>query len=125
MTFEECLESHEECLVLQSAIMRGECAKGKNDLLLEEFLGNHIIEVMMEVIEVEGGIAVLLSEHPGNGSVLELSTVDGPLVTKPSYVLNTFLTLLLEQYRGGGLVQGVWHQCTVPTGCYLLFLLWG
>jgi len=46
--------------------MRGECAKGKIGLLLKEFLGdrlkellsNHIIEMSMEMIKVEGGIVL-------------------------------------------------------------------
>jgi len=69
----------------------------------------------MEVIEVKGGVAILLPEHFCDSSVLELGTVDDPLVTKPSHILNAFLTLLLEQYGGGGLGQGVQCRCTVWT----------
>jgi len=103
--------------------MRGECAEWEGDLLFKEFPGNHIIEVAMKVIEIESGIAVLLSEHFGDNSVLEFSIEEGPLVTKSGHVLDTFLTLLLGRCGGGGLGQGVWHRCTGQTGYHLLFLL--
>jgi len=34
----------------------------------------------MEVVEVKGGVAVLLSEHLGNGNVLEFVVEKGPFV---------------------------------------------
>jgi len=34
----------------------------------------------MEVVEVEGGVAVLLSEHLGDGNVLEFVIEKGPFV---------------------------------------------
>jgi len=113
--------------------MREECAKGKIGLLLKVFLGDrlkellsdHIIEMSMEMIKVEGGIAILLSEHSSDCDVLELIIEKGPLVTKSDHVFKTFLMLLLEQYGGGGLDQGVQHQCIVQTGCCFLLLLWG
>jgi len=51
----------------------------------------------VEVVEVEGGIAVLLSEHSSNGSILEPIVKEGPLVAESDHVLNTFFTLLLER----------------------------
>ena len=105
--------------------MQGKCAKGKGGLLLEEFLSNPVVEVAMEVIEVKGGIAVLLSEHFGNGDILEFGIEYGPFITESGHVLDTFFMFLLEQCGEDGLSQGVWCQCTVWTGCYLLFLLWG
>jgi len=79
----------------------------------------------MKVVEVKGGVAVFLSEHLGDGDVLELSIEEGPFIAKFGHVLDAFLTLLLGQYGGGSLGQGVWCQCTGCTGCHLLFLLWG
>jgi len=119
------LESHKEGLVFQGIIVRGKCTKGKGDLLLKEFLSDHVVEAVMKVVEVEGGVAILLSEHFSNCSVLELSIEDSPFVTKSSHVLDTFLMLLLGQCGGGGLGQGVQCWCTVWTDCHLLFLLWG
>jgi len=75
--------------------MRGECTEWKGDLLLKEFLGNHIIEAAMKVVEIESGIAILLSEHFGNSGVLEFSIEEGPLIAKSGHVFDTFLTLLL------------------------------
>jgi len=70
-------------------------------------LGNHIIEAAIEVVKVEGGVAIFLSEHLGNCGVLEPSAEDSPLVTESDHIFDTFLTLLLEQCEGGGLGQGV------------------
>jgi len=67
----------------------------------------------MEMVKVKGGIAVLLSKHSGNRGILELVVKEGPLVAKSDHILDTFLTLLLEQGGGGGLRGGVWYQCTV------------
>jgi len=57
----------------------------------------------MEVIEVEGGVAVFLSECFGDINGFEFVGKEGPLVAKSDHVLDTFFTLLLEQYGGGGL----------------------
>jgi len=85
--------------------VRGECSKGEGGLLLlktffdnylEEFFGDHIVEASVEMVEVEGGIAVFSSEHPGDCNVLEPIVEDGPLVAESDHILDTFFTLLLE-----------------------------
>jgi len=78
----------------------------------------------VEVIEVEGSVAVFLSEHFGNCGVLEPSTIDGPLITELDHLLDTFFTFLLERCGGGDLGQGIWQWYSALTGCCLLFLLW-
>jgi len=92
--------------------MRGKCSEGESSLLLlktffndclEEFFGDHVIEASVEVVEVEGGIAVFSSEHSGDCDVLEPIIEDGPLVAEPDHILDAFLTLLLERYGDGGL----------------------
>jgi len=55
----------------------------------------------VEVVEIEGGIAVLLSEYFSNWNVLEIIVEEGPLVTKSDHVLDTLLTFLLERCGGG------------------------
>jgi len=50
----------------------------------------------MEVIEVEGGIAILLSEYSCDSGILEPVVKEGPLVAKLDHSFDTFLTLLLE-----------------------------
>jgi len=85
--------------------MRGECAKREGDLLLKEFLGNHIIEMVMKMIEIEGSIAVLLPEHFGNIGVLEFSIEEGPVVAKSGHVSNTFLSFFL-----GDVEEVVWFK---------------
>jgi len=57
----------------------------------------------VEVVKVEGGIAVLLSKHSGDGGILELVIEEGPLVAKSDHGFDAFLTLLLERYGGGDL----------------------
>jgi len=57
----------------------------------------------MEVVEVEGGIAVFLSEYFGDIDGFEFISKKGPLVAKSDHVFDTFLTFLLEQYGGGDL----------------------
>ena len=79
----------------------------------------------MKVIEVEGSVAVFLPEHPSNCGILESVVKEGPLVTKLDHIFDTFLTLLLERYGGGGLKGGVQHQCAAQTGCRFRFLWWG
>ena len=76
----------------------------------------------MEMVKVKGGVAVLLSEHSGDQGILELVIKEGPFVAKSDHVLDTFLTLLLEQGGGGGLRGGVRCQCIAWTDCRPLFL---
>jgi len=70
----------------------------------------------MEVVEVKGGVAVLLSEHSCNGGILELVIKKGPFVVKLDHCFNAFLTLLLEQCGGGVLRGGVQCWCMFWTG---------
>ena len=57
----------------------------------------------MEVIEIEGGSAVFLSEDSGDGDVLEFIGEIGPFVIESDHILDAFFTLLLERCGGGGL----------------------
>ena len=57
----------------------------------------------MEVVEIEGGGAVFLSEDSGNGDVLESVIEVDPFVIKSDHVFDAFFTLLLERCGGGGL----------------------
>jgi len=57
----------------------------------------------VEVVEVEGGSAVFLSEDSGDGDVFEFVIEVGPFVIESDHILDTFFTLLLERYGGGGL----------------------
>ena len=50
----------------------------------------------MEMVKVEGGVAVLLSEHFGDWSILESVVKEGPLVAKSGHVFDTFFMFLLE-----------------------------
>jgi len=109
----------------------GECAEWEDgssfgisffDDLQKEFLSDRIVESLVEVIEVEGGVTVFLSECSGDGKVCKFVGKKGPLVAKSDHVFDTFLTLLLERYGGGVLRGGVQCRCTVRTGCHLLFL---
>ena len=77
----------------------------------------------MEVVKVEGGIAVFLSEHLGDIDILEFIVEEGPFVVESDHGFNTFFTLLLERCGGGGLGGGVRCRCTFRTGylrCRLL-----
>jgi len=77
----------------------------------------------MEMVKVEGGIAILLSEYLGDGNVLEFVFEEGPFVVKSDHGFDTFFTLLLERCGGGGLRGGVRCRCTFRTGylrCCLL-----
>jgi len=60
---------------------------------------------MMEMIEIEGGVAVFLSEYLGNVNILEFASEGFPLVVESNHVFDTFLTFLLERY-GGGVLRG-------------------
>ena len=55
------------------------------------------------MVEVEGGIAVFLSEYLGNVDVFEFIAEEGPFVIESDHGFNAFLTLLLERCGGGGL----------------------
>ena len=77
----------------------------------------------MEVVEVKGGVAVLLSEYFSDSDVLE-SVIEGdPFVVKSDHGFNTFFTLLLERCGGGSLGGGVRCRCRFRTDC-LQLLLW-
>jgi len=57
----------------------------------------------VEMIEIEGGSTVFLSEDFCNSDVLEFVIEVGPFVIEPDHVFDAFLTLLLERCGGGGL----------------------
>jgi len=57
----------------------------------------------MEMIKVEGGIAVFLPECSGNGDVFEFISEEIPFVVKPDHDFDAFFTFLLERYGGGDL----------------------
>jgi len=57
----------------------------------------------VEMVEVEGGSAVFLSEDSCDGDVLEPIIEVGPFVIESDHVLDAFFTLLLERCGGGGL----------------------
>ena len=76
----------------------------------------------MEVVEVEGGSAVFLSEDSGDGDVFEFVIEVGPFVIESDHVFDTFFTLLLERCGGGGLGEGVRCQCMFRTDCLQLLL---
>jgi len=57
----------------------------------------------VEVIEIEGGSAVFLSEDSGDGNILESASEVGPFVIESDHVFDAFLTLLLERCGGGDL----------------------
>jgi len=70
----------------------------------------------MEVVEVKGGVAVLLSEYFGDGNVLEFVVEESPFIVKSDHSFNAFFMLLLERCGGGGLRGGVRCRCTFRTG---------
>ena len=78
----------------------------------------------MEVVEVEGGVTIFLSEYFCDINVLELVVEEGPFVIESDHSFNTFLTFLLERCGGGGLRGGVRCRCTFRTG-YLRYRLSG
>jgi len=57
----------------------------------------------VEVVEIEGGSTVFLSEDFCNGDVLEFVIKVDPFVIESDHVFDAFLMLLLERYGGGGL----------------------
>ena len=70
----------------------------------------------MEMIEVEGSVAVFLSEHSGDDGILEFVVEEGPFIVESDHGFDTFFTLLLERYGGGGLRGEVRCRCTFRTG---------
>jgi len=77
----------------------------------------------MEMIKVEGGIAIFLSEYFGDIDILEPFVEEGPFIVESDHGFNTFFTFLLERYGGGGLRGGVRCRCMFRTGylrCHLL-----
>ena len=76
----------------------------------------------MEMVKVEGGIAIFLPEHLGNGNVLEFVVEESPFIVESDHGFNAFFTLLFEQCGGGGLGEGVRCRCTFRIG-YLQCLL--
>jgi len=77
----------------------------------------------MEVIEVEGGVAVFLPECFCDDDSCEFVRKESPLVAKSNHILDAFLTLLLERYGGGVLLRGVRCWYIVRIGCSPPFLL--
>ena len=57
----------------------------------------------MEMVEVEGGSTVFLSEDSCDGDVLEPIIEVDPFIIESDYVFDAFLTLLLERCGGGDL----------------------
>ena len=57
----------------------------------------------MEMVKIEGGGTIFLSEDSGDGDVLESVIEVGPFLVESDHVFDTFLMLLLERYGGGGL----------------------
>jgi len=57
----------------------------------------------VEVVEVEGSGAVFLPKDSSDSNVLESIVEVGPFLVESDHVFDTFLTLLLERYGGGGL----------------------
>jgi len=70
----------------------------------------------MEVVEVEGGVTIFLSEYFGDIDVFEFVVEEGPFVIESDHGFNTFLMLLLERCGGGDLRGGVRCRCTFRTG---------
>jgi len=57
----------------------------------------------VEVVEIEGGSAVFLSEDFSNSDIFESVIEVSPFVVESDHVSDAFFTLLLEQCGGGGL----------------------
>ena len=57
----------------------------------------------MEMVKIEGGGTIFLSEDSGDGDILESVIEVGPFVIESDHFFDTFFTLLLERYGGGGL----------------------
>jgi len=69
----------------------------------EDFFCDHVVELSMEMIKVESGVAVFLPKYFGDIDGFEFVSEEGPFVTESDHVLDTFFTLLLERCGGGGL----------------------
>ena len=57
----------------------------------------------MKVVEVEGSVAIFLSEYFSNIDGFEFVAEESPLVAKSNHGFKTFLMLLLERCGEGGL----------------------
>jgi len=57
----------------------------------------------VEMVKIEGGSAVFLSEDSGDGDILESVIEVDPFVIESDHIFDTFFTLLLERCGGGGL----------------------
>jgi len=57
----------------------------------------------VEMVKIEGGGTVFLSEDSGDGDVLESVIEVGPFVIESDHVFDTFFTFPLGQCGGGGL----------------------
>jgi len=57
----------------------------------------------VEMVEIESGSTVFLSEDSCDGDVLEFVIEVGPFIIESDHVFDAFLTLLLERCGGGGL----------------------
>jgi len=73
----------------------------------------------MEMIKVEGGIAVFLSEHSGDGCVLEFIVEEDPLVVESDHSFDTFLRFFLSDME-----EVVWgKESSVGIGFGLVVVL--
>jgi len=70
----------------------------------------------VEVVEVEGGVAVFLSKYPGDIDVFEFIVEEGPFVIESDHGFNAFFMLLLERCGGGDLRGGVRCRCMFRIG---------
>jgi len=50
----------------------------------------------VEMVKIEGGGTIFLSEDSGDGDVFESVIEIGPFIIESDHVFNAFLTLLLE-----------------------------
>jgi len=57
----------------------------------------------MEMVEIESGSAIFLSEDSCDGDVLESIIEVDPFIIESDHVFDAFLTLPLERCGGGGL----------------------
>jgi len=57
----------------------------------------------VEMVKIEGGGTIFLSEDSSDGDILEFVIKVGPFVVESDHVFDTFFTLLLERCGGGGL----------------------
>jgi len=57
----------------------------------------------VEMVKIESGGTIFLSEDSGDGDVLKSVIEVGPFVIESDHIFDTFFTLLLERCGGGGL----------------------